>query len=496
MKKTFFALYLLLFFSAILNAQQTGLYTHFFYKPMLYNPAFTGMGGNINAMIINRSQFSGFSGAPVSNTFTLDGKVGSKKVGLGVNIIDDKQNLTGRIGGTVLYSYSLHLSKHTRLNFGISLGVINYSLNYSNAIVANNNDPLLSTGAQNKIALNSSAGMALYGKRFEFGLSIPQLLAPQVKYATQSGTTAYYQQATQYMGYYKYKYFISEEQKISLSPMLLVNFTPNTPVQLDAGINFNWKNKFWVGTVYKSGYAVSGIAGFRLYKRLDVGYSYDFVLGNLSKYAGIANEIMLSYTFGKIVEEEKDSTATDSTGTTKKSNLNDLLLKKLLAEIDAVFENPNATKEDYKVLRDKISEFSDSHFIDPTMRKMLKDYIEKLSEDKPETDTHVTVKGQISLPGKDRKAKSDFSGISIKLIDKETGTEIGNYTPRPRNGKYILILKPGDKYVVKVEKDGFQTFKKEMAPAIKKQSYEIKQVIKLKKMKVVKTKAAKPGTKK
>jgi type IX secretion system PorP/SprF family membrane protein len=479
--------------ATLLKAQQIGDYTNYFYKPMLYNPAFTGVQKNINTTAITRMQWTGFSNAPRFNAFTLDGKLSKKKIGLGLIIVSDKQGITGRTGGNALYSYSLGLSKYTRLSFGISFGIMNHSINFAKAEVENTTDPVLAGNSQSKTTIDGSVGLALTGKNIEAGFSIPQLLGNKIKYTAQSGT-AYYQQPSQYLTYLRYKIFLNEEKKISLSPMTLIRYVPHAPFQFDGGLIFDWKKKFSIATIYKSNSAVAVSAGFWVYKHFNVAYSYDMALGNIARYSGQTHELLLSYTFGK--EEEPEKEVEDSTKVPKMKDLNTLLLEKLLIEIDSIFENKNATKDDYRRLIENITQYSNSHYSNPSFKKMAKDYTKKLLElekgsEKTKETTTAMVKGQIELVGSKEKSKSDFSDITIQLFDKETGALIGMYSPKPRNGKYILVLTPGEKYILKVEKEGYQTFSKDLTPLLKKTSYEIIQLVRLKKNKTTKTKQKK-----
>jgi len=101
------------------------------------------------------------------------------------------------------------------------------------------------------------------------------------------------------MGSLKYKLFISKENGISMSPQGLVRFVSNTPFQYDGNINFDWKDKFWIGATYKSNYAVGANAGICLHKQFYVGYSYDFIIGDIGNYSGMSHELLLNFKFGR-----------------------------------------------------------------------------------------------------------------------------------------------------------------------------------------------------
>lgn len=291
-----------LFLSLLGNAQQIGMYSHFYFKPMVYNPAFTGFDEGVNAMIISRSQWTGFKGAPQLNVFSLDGNI-NNKAGVGVQLISDRKGLSSRIGGNASYSYWLKLNDDTRLSFGVSIGVINQTTDFAKAAVENNTDPTLFSTPEHTTTLDANAGLALKWKALNVGVAVPQLIGNKVKYNDNVDVRAYYTQARHYMGSLKYKIPVLEDKGISVTPIALVRYLPNAPIQYDGTVNIDWKDNIWIGATYKSDYAVGLNAGVRIQKALFVGYSYDFMIGSIGKYAGMSHELMISFRFGNKKKE-------------------------------------------------------------------------------------------------------------------------------------------------------------------------------------------------
>ena len=280
-------------------AQQIGMYSHYFYKPLVYNPAFTGSGAEPNAMIISRSQWSDFTNAPQLAIFTADGNLMDKKVGVGLGLISDRKGITNRIGGNLFYAYRLNINDDTRLMFGLAVGVIDHRVDFSKAIVETNIDPSLYTNAQHKTTFDANAGLALVWKDLEFGVAIPQIVGNKINYTYSSNIRAYYTQVRHYMASLKYSFLISAEKGISVAPQALVRFIPQSPFQFDGNVNLEWKDKFWIGATYKSDYAVAANIGFCLHKQLCIGYSYDFIIGTVGKYSGMSHEIMVNFKMGR-----------------------------------------------------------------------------------------------------------------------------------------------------------------------------------------------------
>lgn len=345
-----------------INAQQIGMYSHYFYKPMIYNPAFTGDGDAVNIMLINRAQWSDFKGAPQLNIFTLDGRLLDKKVGLGLQLISDRKGISNRLGGDLSYSYRVKLNDDMHLALGVSFGAVDHTLNYSKALVENTTDPTLFTGSQHKIAYNANAGVAFVWKELALGAAAPQLLGNKVNYVDSAGVRPYYTQARHYMSSLKYKFFISKDKGISIAPQALVRFVSNAPLQYDGNLNFDWNDKFWVGATYKSNYAVAANAGFCINKQLYIGYSYEFITGNIGKYAGMSHEIMVNFKFGNKKEEPKTEAPDFSAYQKRLDSLKAVVLGSQFDIIEAQLKlqqnerKLNEHEEKIKELNDKLNE--------------------------------------------------------------------------------------------------------------------------------------------
>jgi len=165
----------------IANAQQVNMLGHYFYKPMVYNPAFTGFEQDAtNITLISRSQWTAFKGSPRFNMLMADGNLMEKKMGLGLGLISDRKGLVNRIGITPSYSYRLTINDDMYLMFGLSASVIDQTIDYSKAQVENTNDPTLFTDKEHTTSFDGNAGLAFVWKGLELGLAAPQLIGNKV----------------------------------------------------------------------------------------------------------------------------------------------------------------------------------------------------------------------------------------------------------------------------------------------------------------------------
>lgn len=475
-------------FTIIAHAQQIGMYSHYFYKPMVYNPAYTGAGDAMEAMAIRRVQWADFKGAPQLNIFTLDGILANKKVGLGLTLISDKKGISNRIGGNALYSYRANINEDMYVSFGVSFGLINQTLDYSKVVVENTNDPGLFADQQHKTVIDGNAGFVLVWNELEFGAAIPQILGNRISYAG-ANNSASYAQVRHYISSLKYKFFIERENSITIAPQGLVRFVPNTPLQYEGNLNFEWNRTFWVGATYKSDYALAANAGFCVYRQFSIGYSYDFILGNIGQYAGMSHEIMLNYKFGqnkksapKFAPEKASGPDIEEIRNPYIENdlvpeLNRLISQQLLKDIESLLDKPHATSIEIRELSNRIHSFLESDFGDTATFGMLKKYYKILNQS--EEVPFVTVKGTIIL--ENDVLPKNFTDVRITLYTKETNKIIGIYTPNEKTGRYLLILHPGKKYLIVVKNKGCQTYSKDLSIPDSKEAYEMMQEIQLKK---------------
>lgn len=468
----------LILMGSSLHAQQVTLFNHYFYKPMVYNPAFTGNTDAPELMLINHTQWTGFKGGPQYNVLTFDGNAINKNTGLGITLLSDKKGVNSRIGGNLSYSYKLRFKKeNVYLLLGLSAGAVSQSLDYSKAVIESAEDPSLFTNAQRSTSFDANAGLAFVYKQLEFGFSLPQLANNKISYTSAGGNKAFYTQARNYMSSLKYRFALSKKKDISLSPLALVRYIPNTPLQYDMNVNLDIQNKFWIGATYKSNYAVSANMGLNLFKRLSIGYSYDFITGSIGKYAGLSHEIMLSFKFIKPKKEPltQEQAEDEELKSMASKDLNKLIIERLFKRIEEVLDKGNATPEEIQALLDEISSFFDNESTDPN-QEILKKYYKSL-KNQINGEFNVLVKGVLFLDGDD--ANITYAKVLISVTDLGTKKIVATAKPAIKDGKYFILLKPGKKYLITVECEGYKTYQKKFSPVGSVESYEMSQEIRL-----------------
>src|ERR1039458_10269157 len=71
-------------------AQQDAMYTHYMYNTLAINPAYAGSRDALTVTALDRYQWVGFSGAPMTQTLTMHAPIQDQHIGLGLSILNDK----------------------------------------------------------------------------------------------------------------------------------------------------------------------------------------------------------------------------------------------------------------------------------------------------------------------------------------------------------------------------------------------------------------------
>lgn len=310
-------------------AQQLPFSSQYYTNPFVINPAFTGNHEYTNAFLTHRSQWTGVAGSPLTSFLTIDGPIQDKNIGLGLKIYSDVTDIISRVGASANYSYRLKINDDMNVVFGLGLGVINNKIDFTKAIVKDQNDPFLFTTAQQKTVFNADFGVAYNWKKLEVGVAVPQLIGNKIRYKRDDGGNSYYHMARTYGGTVKYVFDVIKDKEITAYPLVMVNYTPGSVIQYDVNAVIDWKKIGWFGVTYHSNYAVALSAGVR-YKNLSVGYAYDLGITKVKSFMGSSSEFLLSYTFGGGRREEPEVAKIEE----PKDTLTDAMIAKLKVKSD------------------------------------------------------------------------------------------------------------------------------------------------------------------
>ncbi|NQU51592.1 MAG: type IX secretion system membrane protein PorP/SprF [Bacteroidetes bacterium] len=277
------------------NAQQDPMYTQYMFNTQTINPAYAGTWESLGFTVLARQQWAGFDGAPQTYTFSMQAPLKNEKVALGLNMISDKVGFEKRFYLFGDYSYLVQVSEKSNLRLGLKGGITNYSNDLEKYTLPTSGIDPSFQGSIKKIMPNFGVGAFVYNKRYYVGLSIPKIINNKFEddlenFSVESEIRHYYFMAG-------LVFDLGENIKFKPTMLTKATFTSYTgsPVQLDLSANFLFKEKFWLGAMYRSGDSFGLIAQWIFDKKLRIGYAYDFTTSNLQNYNTGSHEIMVSY---------------------------------------------------------------------------------------------------------------------------------------------------------------------------------------------------------
>lgn len=279
-------------------AQQTPTFSEYNYNPFIINSAYTGLTENTELSLSNSGHFNQFEGSPKSFSFSGHGSFRNPKMGVGGGIIRDEIGVTTSTQFFAAYSYKIFFDFESDrpawqvynpgvLSFGITAGVQQYQ------------DNLLELGILDdpNFSENISATIPTIGLSFLFnhaafyvGVSAPNVLGD----ALASEDIAYLKNPV--YGYFGYRFFNNRFRELIIKPNVLLKYEDGAPLQADINVAVSFKNKFEIGTGYRTSSSVNFLAGLYLFDHVRIIYNYNVT--NNDSPLGNTHGFILSYQFG------------------------------------------------------------------------------------------------------------------------------------------------------------------------------------------------------
>lgn len=286
------------------NAQQTSLNTLYNQNAYLINPAAAGIDNCFSAYLNHRNQWVGINDSPVRNALTIDGRLFGAH-GIGIDTRMNQAGLLRNFNIKLTYAYHLQIAEKATLSFGLSLGMIQQSFAFSNAIVTDYTDNTLGTGSQSDIGFSSDAGLLLSTPKLKFGISIPQVFTRGLTTIV-SAEPAQYNLVQHIMVYGAYD--VVQTDKWTVTPSLLYKNAAFIGHQMDIAVRGAWKNTIGLGAMYRTAYGVIGMVDLNLKEKFKLAYGYGFGGSNITGMSSGSHEIMLGIKLCRkakpVVEEE------------------------------------------------------------------------------------------------------------------------------------------------------------------------------------------------
>lgn len=280
---------------AVLIAQQDPEFSQNSSTIGFYNPGSAGSMDRICLTAVHREQWVGFTGAPTTSFFNVNGAFNffGADHGIGLSILNDRYGFNSDLSLFASYAYRFDLG-NGKLGIGTSLGILNKALspewNIPEGLGDVQGDPSIPKNNESRVAFDIGLGAFYRSDQIFFGISATHLNQARIRY----------EDATPYMvrHYYATAGYILQliNPLYEIMPSFVLK-TDGNANQLYLNTLLRYNKKIWGGVSYRAGDAIVGLFGIELFNEVRITYSYDFVTSRIGKYSDGSHEFSIGYCF-------------------------------------------------------------------------------------------------------------------------------------------------------------------------------------------------------
>jgi type IX secretion system PorP/SprF family membrane protein len=290
MKKVYLFILALVITSPVIS-QQLPQFTQYMYNTISINPAYAGSRDGFSITALNRNQWAGVSGAPVTQTLSIHSPLRNDRVGLGLSVINDK---TGYEKYTYVYSdfaYRLDFANNVSLSMGVKGGMSYYNLDNELFTDPQLLDDPFFNDRFNKWTPNVGIGFYLSAEDWYIGASAPKLIN------NNNHEYSEFLAMEQVHYYFTGGYVFDLNESLKVRPTSLVKMTSGAPLSVDFSGTFIFNEKFWLGANYRIDDAIGAFLDVEIFEGFRAGYAYEYSISDIRPYTSGSHEVLLIYEF-------------------------------------------------------------------------------------------------------------------------------------------------------------------------------------------------------
>ncbi|WP_066629448.1 PorP/SprF family type IX secretion system membrane protein [Labilibacter marinus] len=264
------------------------------------NPAYSGTSNTMAINMMARKQWAGIDGAPTNYQLSVHTPINKTMMSVGGGVRYQQYGINKLYNADLSYAYLLKISPVTFISLGINASYSSFNVGFDQLNVIHDNDPFFAIGNEGASSFNTGAGAFLYGRSFFLGFSASNLFGIQTDNSNESInsllSTKNYHVVTGYL--------FHVGRSIGIRPTLKLMYQTSEINELSTGLQFLYKELFWMGAVYNNNGWVSSIINFQIKSDLGLAYAFDFTVSDNSIDRN-NHEISLSYNINSLIKKNK-----------------------------------------------------------------------------------------------------------------------------------------------------------------------------------------------
>ena len=276
------------------NAQYDAAFTNYWALQSYFNPASSGLDGQLNVQGAYSMQLAGFEHAPSTMLATADMPLFflSPRHGVGAGFMNDKIGLFANKKLYLQYAYHQPLWGG-RFSIGARVGFLNESFDGSGLDITDSGDPAFASNEVNGTALDVDAGLRYtYKNMWYAGLSAMHLTGPTIKLGDDKMHETSIGRLYYLTGGYNVK-FRQPRYVLYTSAILRTDFQAWRG-DMTARLAYNGeKIRLYGGLSYSPTVSIAVLLG-TTFHGIQIGYSYEMYTGGIGALYG-THELVLGY---------------------------------------------------------------------------------------------------------------------------------------------------------------------------------------------------------
>lgn len=277
-----------------LFSQQLPLFSEYMFNTLEINPAYAGFRDALSVTTMFRKQYTGFKTAPQSTFLSADMPISGKRVGVGIKLLDDRDEITRTLGAQGVYAFKIPTGSYSNISLGLQGGVYSFKTDYTKVDVIDPNDPSFSQNV-NSLKLNFGTGIYFNTEQFYVGLSSPNLIRNGFNKANNTGSFS--EMKHEMHVYFNSGYVFPISDNLHIKPSVLVRVVNGSPISYDINTNFWIADVIGVGVSYRNKTAMVGLIDVKVLPELYLGYAYDHIISKYNIISKGSHEVILRYEF-------------------------------------------------------------------------------------------------------------------------------------------------------------------------------------------------------
>ncbi|HRY34087.1 MAG TPA: PorP/SprF family type IX secretion system membrane protein [Bacteroidales bacterium] len=355
--------------TSFLQAQQYPYLYQYILNKYSLSPAYAGLYGIPEGYLGYRQSRINVNYTPKTLGLNLNAPL-TPKVGLGLNVMNDQADIFNNLWAIASYTYHLQLAENHFLDFSLTGGLNQKSIDLSNIIdnPAYANDPVINNRREiNESSLEIGGALMYRFKKLNVGAFAPSL------YENNSTIYAF---KKHFIGHASYDIGINDNW--SIEPVGVIRYTMDAPLNFDVTAIGKYKNKYLAALTYKRNTILAASIGGEITSSLVFMYTYDMNMPR-DKYVGVlgdnwgGHELTVGYRFG--------TRKASPTGEVPEDDLAKALKTKArVTQVDSLTDLAKQMTDDLKKLSDSLAALRDRKIEFPgDDLKALEDEIKKLN---------------------------------------------------------------------------------------------------------------------